>query len=92
VPAWLSKNGRAHRVYLTNLEVGLFREQLVARAASASLVFSTVTGQEWNKSGFGERVWRKSVAAAARHRTRRSPRSVLVTRTAAHCSCGTTPT
>ena len=67
VPAWLSKNGRAHRVYLTNLEVGLFREQLVARAAGASRVFPTVTGQEWNKSGFGERVWRRSVAAAARH-------------------------
>jgi integrase len=67
IPAWLSKNGRAHRVYLTNLEVGLFREQLVARAAGTSLVFPTVTGKEWNKSGFGGRVWRKALDAAAKH-------------------------
>ena len=75
IPAWLSKNGRAHRVYLTNLEVGLFREQLVARAAGASLVFPTVTGKEWNKSGFGGRVWRKSLDAAAKQNPGPSGRS-----------------
>jgi integrase len=67
VPAWLAKNGRAHRIYLTNLEAGLFREQLVARAAGAALVFPTVTGKAWNRSGFRERVWLKAVGAASLH-------------------------
>jgi len=32
IPPALSKNRRAHRIYLTDLEAGLFREQLLARA------------------------------------------------------------
>lgn len=67
IPAALAKNGRAHRVYLTDLEVGLFREQLLARAAGVQLVFPTPTGKAWTRSGFGERVWRKAVEAAVKN-------------------------
>jgi integrase len=64
VPAALAKNRRDHRVYLTDLEVALFREQLMARAPQADLVFPTPTGRAWTRSGFRERVWVKAVAAA----------------------------
>ena len=67
VPAELSKNKREHRVYLTGVEVALLREQLLARAPGTSLVFPTPEGGSWNRFRFGDRVWRKSVAAAARH-------------------------
>jgi len=64
IPSWLSKNRKPHQVFLTALEVQLFREQLLARARGASLVFPTPTGKQWTESGFRERVWSKSVAAA----------------------------
>jgi integrase len=64
IPAALSKNGRAHRIYLNDLEAGLFREQLLARAAGTALVFPTPTGLQWTRSGFRERVWIKAVGAA----------------------------
>ena len=67
IPAELSKNKRDHRVYLTDLEVGLLREQLMARAPGTPLVFPTIEGGEWNRSRFRDRVWAKSVAAAAKH-------------------------
>ena len=64
IPSWLSKNRKPHQVYLTAMETQLFREQLVARARGASLVFPTPTGKRWTESGFRQRVWSKSVAAA----------------------------
>jgi integrase len=64
IPAALSKNGRAHRIYLNELEKGLFREQLLARAARTVLVFPTPTGLQWTRSGFRERVWVKAIKAA----------------------------
>jgi integrase len=39
IPAELAKNRREHRVYLTESEVKLFREQLLARAPGTRLVF-----------------------------------------------------
>lgn len=65
IPPALSKNRRAHLIYLTDLETGLFREQLLARAPGTSLVFPTPTGLAWTRSGFRERVWVKATAAAA---------------------------
>jgi hypothetical protein len=67
IPAELAKNRREHRVYLTSVEVSLLREQLLARAPGTALVFPTPEGGQWDRSRFGDRVWRKSVAAAARH-------------------------
>jgi integrase len=64
IPASLAKNRRDHRVYLTDLEIGLFREQLMVRAAGADLVFPTPTGKAWTRSGFRERVWVKAIEAA----------------------------
>jgi integrase len=66
IPADLAKNKREHRVYLTSIEVGLFREQLLARPAGATLVFPTAAGKAWNRSRFGE-VWRECREAAALH-------------------------
>ena len=54
-------------MYLTSVEVSLLREQLLARAPRTNLVFPTPEGTQWDRSRFGDRVWRKSVAAAARH-------------------------
>jgi len=64
IPPSLSKNRKAHTVFLTSMEVRLFREQLMARARGASLVFPTPTGKQWTESGFRERVWSKAVTAA----------------------------
>lgn len=46
IPEWLSKNGCEHCIYFTDLEVGLFREQLMARAAGSAFVFPTPTGRQ----------------------------------------------
>jgi hypothetical protein len=43
----LSKNARAHRVFLTPLEVMLFREQLIVRAPGTRLVFPNPEGKQW---------------------------------------------
>ncbi len=67
IPAELSKNKRDHRVYLTSVEVALLREQLLARAPGTALVFPNDSGERWNRSRFGEQVWRKAVKAAAKH-------------------------
>jgi integrase len=67
IPAELAKNRREHRVYLTELEVTLLREQLMARAPGTQLVFPTAEGRQWNRARFRDRVWVKSVEAAARH-------------------------
>jgi len=66
IPAELSKNKRDHRVYLTSFEVKLFREQLLARTPGTRLVFPNGKGEQWNRSRFGEQVWKKSVEAAAK--------------------------
>jgi integrase len=76
IPAWLSKRGKAHRVYLTGVERQLFREQLMIRAPGTGLVFPTPTGCRWNCSGFRERVWEKAVAAAVTNDPR-GPASVF---------------
>lgn len=67
IPGELATNKREHRVHLTSVEVSLFREQLLARAPGTNLVFPTPEGGSWNRWRFGDRVWRKSVAAAADH-------------------------
>jgi integrase len=65
VPAELAKNRKEQRIYLTEIETQLLREQLLVRAPRTELVFPTVTGQRWTRSGFRERVWVRAVAAAA---------------------------
>jgi integrase len=64
IPSGLAKNRKEHRIYLTRVEVSLLTEQLVARAAGASLVFPTATGQQWTANRFRERVWVAAVEAA----------------------------
>jgi integrase len=70
IPSWLAKNGREHQIYFTDLETGLFREQLVVRAPGTPLVFPTPTGKQWTESGFRERVWQKAVEAAVANEER----------------------
>lgn len=65
VPAELAKNRKEQRVYLTEIETQLFREQLLVRAPGTPLVFPTVTGKQWTRGGFRERVWVPAVTAAA---------------------------
>ena len=65
VPAELSKNKREHRVYLTPVEARLLREQLLVRVPGPTFVFPTITGKEWTRSGFRERVWVPTVSLAA---------------------------
>jgi integrase len=67
IPAELAKNRREHRVYLTDIEVKLFREQLLARAPGTRLVFPNPEGKLWDRSRFRDRVWTKSVEAAAKN-------------------------
>ena len=76
IPAGLAKNRREHRVYLTTVEVGLFREQLLARPGGTPLVFPNAKGQEWDRSRFREQVWANSVEAAARHDREESGREL----------------
>ncbi len=64
IPAELAKSGRAHRIYLNDLETRLFREQLLVRAPGTSLLFPTPTGLGWSRAGFRDRAWVKAVAAA----------------------------
>lgn len=63
----LAKNRRAHRIQLTPVEVRLFREQLLARAGGTTLVFPTVTGRPWTRSGFRQRAWLPAIEAALKH-------------------------
>jgi integrase len=71
IPDWLAKNGREHCIYFTELEVGLFREQLMVRAPGTALVFPTPTGRQWTESGFRERVWSKALKAALTNEKRK---------------------
>jgi integrase len=65
VPLELAKSKREHRVFLTDVEAKLLREQLLIRATGARLVFPTVTGKPWTRSGFRERIWLPAVRNAA---------------------------
>jgi hypothetical protein len=76
IPASLAKNNRAHRVYLTDIEVRLFREQLLARAAGTALIFPTLTGRQWTRIGFRERVSCGSVGGREQPRNREPAVSV----------------
>jgi integrase len=78
IPEELAKNGSEHRVYLNSVEVGLLREQLMARAPGTSLVFPTPEGNQWNRARFRDRVWKKAVEAAARHDREQSGRGASV--------------
>ena len=66
IPAELSKNKRDHRVYPDVVRGIDPREQLLARAPGTPLVFPNAKGEQWNRSRFGEQVWKKSVEAAAK--------------------------
>lgn len=67
IPASLAKRRREHRIYLTELEASLLREQLLARAPGSSLVFPTVEGKKWTANRFRDRVWLHTVEAAAKN-------------------------
>jgi integrase len=67
IPARFAKRRREHRIYLTELEASLLREQLLARAAGTSLVFPTVEGHKWAANRFRDRVWLRSVEAAIKN-------------------------
>ena len=64
-PAELQKNTRDHPVYLTDVEIALFREQLLARPNGTRLVFPTKTGLPFTRHYF-RKIWVKGVEAAAR--------------------------
>jgi hypothetical protein len=63
----LAKRRREHRIYLTELEASLLREQLLARAGGTSLVFPTVEGNKWTASRFRDRAWVRTVEAAIKN-------------------------
>jgi hypothetical protein len=67
IPAWLAKSGREHCIYFNELEVGLMREQLMARAPSTGLVFPTAEGNAWAANRFRDRVWLGAIAAATKN-------------------------
>ena len=67
VPADQSKNRRPHQLYLTGIELKLFREQLLIRSPGTRLVFPTPTGKQWTESSFRQRVWEKALAAAVKN-------------------------
>ncbi len=67
IAAELAKNRREHSIYLTPLEVTLFREQLVARAPGTRLVFPTKSGRRWMRNHFRKWAWVPAVTAAAAH-------------------------
>ena len=67
IPAALAKRRREHRIYLTELEVTLLREQVVARAPGTRLVFPTPEGRRWTANRFRDRVWLRSLEAAVQN-------------------------
>ena len=70
IPARLAKRGRDHRVYLTEGETTLLREQLNVRPSGTSLVFPSPDGKQWTASRFRDRVWYPVRDAAARNNTK----------------------
>ena len=67
IPAALAKRRREHRIYLTERETKLLREQLLVRAGGTPLVFPTVEGKKWTANRFRDRVWVRGVEAATLH-------------------------
>jgi integrase len=67
IPASLAKSGREHTIYFNDLEAGLVREQLFARAPDTRFVFPTVEGKQWRTNRFRDRVWLQAVEAAVRN-------------------------
>ena len=67
IPAALAKSGRDHCIYFNDLEAGLIREQLMARAPGTSLVFPTAEGNMWAANRFRDRVWLNAVEAAVKN-------------------------
>ena len=67
IPAELAKRRREHRIYLTELEVELLREQLRVRPAGTTFLFPTVEGKQWKANRFRDRVWVRAVEAAAKN-------------------------
>jgi integrase len=70
VPTELAKNRREARVFLTDVEAKLLREQLLVRATGTRLVFPTITGKPWSRSGFRERVWAPAIRNASEQNSR----------------------
>jgi len=64
MPSKLAKNQRAHRIYLTDREVQLFREQIEIRPRGTSLLFPTPHGTQWTATRFRDRVWVRGVEGA----------------------------
>ena len=64
IPAALAKRRCEHRIYLTELEVALLREQLLVRASGTQLLFPTPEGKRWTANRFRDRVWIRSLEAA----------------------------
>ena len=65
IPAQLAKSRREHRIYLTDFELGLLREQMSMQPEGTQLVFATPEGKQWTANRFRDRVWLKAVEAAA---------------------------
>ena len=64
IPAAFAKRRREHRIYLTERETKLLREQLLVRAPGTALVFPTIEGKKWTANRFRDRVWVRGVEAA----------------------------
>ncbi|HZT16013.1 MAG TPA: hypothetical protein VFA19_08700 [Gaiellaceae bacterium] len=47
IPAHLAKSRREHRIYLTDLERDLLREQIALQREGATFVFTTADGKQW---------------------------------------------
>ncbi len=67
IPSSLAKSGREHCIYFSELEAGLIREQLMARAPGTSLVFPTAEGNAWASNRFRDRVWLAAIEAATKN-------------------------
>lgn len=65
VTAELAKERLAKAVALDAEEVGLLREQLLARAPGTAHVFPTATGKAWRYGQFHKLVWSKACRRAA---------------------------
>jgi integrase len=78
IPAGLAKSGREHCIYLNDLEVQLFREQLLLRTPGTALVFPTPEGKMWTANRFRDRLWLRAVEAAAKNDPERRPDGLSV--------------
>jgi integrase len=65
LPPELAKDRRVHRIELTDVEVGLLREQLQERPTGTNLVFPTPEGNRWLATRFRDRMWVRCTASSA---------------------------